>query len=873
MPVPSTRTPVRVARGTYANLSTVDALASLQEGEIAFATDEQRLYVKQGGGLTSISASSQTAPAPSDVTASPAFAGGVGTEADPYQITSVGVPIAGATVLSAQTITFSGTAGDFLLISDDSEAASGDRFASQDVSNMDSAGKASLQLRYIDDPATSVNNTTYIGKFSVGTTHFIWTVVQSNLTELSQDTAATISGTASVNSTITSSAGSVTGGTSPYSLTGYQWQKSFDGSTYFDLQGETNNSYTIVSADASTYLRCAVSYSDSTPGAAGGPLTITLFTSPTAPIPSISAPVIDVVSLTEDDATGARFTSQTFSAGITMVNDGSPVSQKGIKGSVQASFTVNSATDALTSYNNSVTTNIFTTPYTTNGQNFTSYQKTMYVYVGDHSDDYRTLRFQFDSGGVYVHSLNDDFSHTEIQFKSLNYPGTPYIQMTQVCNRNGLLYFHGVGNGNNYSSSTWMMLMQANDPSASIYINRDNESPSACDGHLLWHFNSSGRMRCRYNNADTTNYSLALPGALSTATTSVDLDYNFSANVLNSKGGFAHVADSDELVYLRFYNNIIYVYVWSINRQSGVTPDSTWLTYRSQTHYIENIYQFGGSWDLGEYGFWTILNVNSNWGIYKYNTSNRQLDKISDLPTQIYNTHRLGLGVDREGNLQLAGFKNGNVTNLQFMRSANGGASWQVIGDFASASSWADHFPSNYASAGNYEIWGGWRDSSGSATFAVPYRVFSNQTATVTSSTLDTFGDTERIAKYGDENNLAYKGTLQITNRASGQVKLNTSGIWQNGDIVVSRSGGSTQSATKYLVLDSVGNVTDLTSSDPGFTTMGPGTDIDLTFPATFPSGSTPDEEIAAGASIQVEVEATNSVASDTYTSGAITPS
>ena len=36
---------------------------------------------------------------------------------------------------------------------------------------------------------------------------------------------------------------------------------------------------------------------------------------------------------------------------------------------------------------------------------------------------------------------------------------------------------------------------------------------------------------------------------------------------------------------------------------------------------------------------------------------------------------------------------------------------------------------------------------------------------------------------------------------------------------------------------------------------MGPGTEIDLTFPATFPSGSTPDEEIAAGASIQVEVE------------------
>ena len=57
MPVPSSRTPVRVARGTYANLSTVDALAALNEGEICFATDQQKLYVKQGAGLTSITSS------------------------------------------------------------------------------------------------------------------------------------------------------------------------------------------------------------------------------------------------------------------------------------------------------------------------------------------------------------------------------------------------------------------------------------------------------------------------------------------------------------------------------------------------------------------------------------------------------------------------------------------------------------------------------------------------------------------------------------------------------------------------------------------------------------------------------------------------
>ena len=70
----------------------------------------------------------------------------------------------------------------------------------------------------------------------------------------------------------------------------------------------------------------------------------------------------------------------------------------------------------------------------------------------------------------------------------------------------------------------------------------------------------------------------------------------------------------------------------------------------------------------------------------------------------------------------------------------------------------------------------------------------------------------------------------------------------------------------------SSGLVENTSSSDPGFTQIGPGTDIDLTFPSALPSGSSPDDEFPAGATIQVEVEATNSVASDTYPSSTITP-
>ena len=51
MPTPSNRTPIRVARGTYSNLNS--SIADIQEGEICYATDQDKLYVKEGSSLVS----------------------------------------------------------------------------------------------------------------------------------------------------------------------------------------------------------------------------------------------------------------------------------------------------------------------------------------------------------------------------------------------------------------------------------------------------------------------------------------------------------------------------------------------------------------------------------------------------------------------------------------------------------------------------------------------------------------------------------------------------------------------------------------------------------------------------------------------------
>lgn len=51
MPTPSSRTPVRIARGTYSNLNS--SIADLQEGEICYATDQDKLYVIESSTLVS----------------------------------------------------------------------------------------------------------------------------------------------------------------------------------------------------------------------------------------------------------------------------------------------------------------------------------------------------------------------------------------------------------------------------------------------------------------------------------------------------------------------------------------------------------------------------------------------------------------------------------------------------------------------------------------------------------------------------------------------------------------------------------------------------------------------------------------------------
>ena len=70
MPTPTNRTPVRVARGTYSNLNS--SVSDIQEGEICYATDQDKLYVKEGSSL--VDASTTDISSKANI-ASPTFTG------------------------------------------------------------------------------------------------------------------------------------------------------------------------------------------------------------------------------------------------------------------------------------------------------------------------------------------------------------------------------------------------------------------------------------------------------------------------------------------------------------------------------------------------------------------------------------------------------------------------------------------------------------------------------------------------------------------------------------------------------------------------------------------------------------------------------
>ena len=80
--------------------------------------------------------------------------------------------------------------------------------------------------------------------------------------------------------------------------------------------------------------------------------------------------------------------------------------------------------------------------------------------------------------------------------------------------------------------------------------------------------------------------------------------------------------------------------------------------------------------------------------------------------------------------------------------------------------------------------------------------------------------------------------------------------------------------STLYCELDTIGNVTGLTSADPGYVDQAStSTTQQVKFPTQFPTGNAPDVDLPEGTSIHVSARAANELGTSTAESNTLFPS
>ena len=130
----------------------------------------------------------------------------------------------------------------------------------------------------------------------------------------------------------------------------------------------------------------------------------------TAQIPTGAAPVINNLVLSEDDTTGARFTSKVFSADFTMGNDGTPTSQKSVKGTVTANFENFPSTDSVSSTSNNVQYNLLSSPSYASSSNTSTWYSPLGILLQDYDTSLKVAFFHAtgsnSNGSIYENEVS-----------------------------------------------------------------------------------------------------------------------------------------------------------------------------------------------------------------------------------------------------------------------------------------------------------------------------------------------------------------------------------------------------------------------------------------------------------------------------------
>tara|TARA_R100001460_G_scaffold46083_1_gene83456 strand:+ start:146 stop:667 length:522 start_codon:yes stop_codon:yes gene_type:complete len=166
MPTPATRTPVRLARGTFSNLNS--SLSDLQEGEIVYATDQDKLYVKEGSALVSTLSGAATLAAAQTFTAGQrgevtTLTDGANISIDLAASNNFTVTLAGNRTLDNPTNCVAGQSGSIFIVQDGTGSrtlafSSYFDFAGGTAPTLSTAASAVDRIDYVVRSATSIHS-------------------------------------------------------------------------------------------------------------------------------------------------------------------------------------------------------------------------------------------------------------------------------------------------------------------------------------------------------------------------------------------------------------------------------------------------------------------------------------------------------------------------------------------------------------------------------------------------------------------------------------------------------------------------------------------------------------------------------------------
>lgn len=581
--------------------------------------------------------------------------------------------------------------------------------------------------------------------------------------------------------------------------------------------------------------------------------------------PTTSAPVINSVTLTEDDSSGDRFTSESFTVAVNMLDDGSPISQKGVKGKVVASFEQFPTTTAITARSENTTpTNVGSLSAQLNS---TYYQWAFFNVLDPNTGILNPFGIRYSSGSNTDQVWRTTNDHETWQLAYQNITGVESSSLhTANTNRAGThVNFWGfIGNSNKLMSIAVAGLLSG--------------SPVKQTSHFLstdtYHYWLS------YSGSYPTLYRQLKNGSTDYYDTSGDQSQKINLqgmyqNVGGHTGCMGLEAASDSIVIFgrsnQSSNHTWYKEITdsnSLNWSNGTVSDDFIISNFNRSEMGAAVYHKGAVF-IAYRG--TLLKITSGAS---------SATAITPLPSpgSGYSTTSYVTMWESPDGLLIAKSVTTNSSGqgeAMYYSSSNSGASWVSNYYPTITGQQTERFTPDvytYGHRAQMRI----NQTNSYPQFKIQCIRLGYQDLTVTDgadlSSLNV-GDAVKFSETAPPKEHGKIMSKTSNGNGTTTVRVRTFTTVNVGDTIQAVASTGSATSTRFLVIDVTGAVTSHQANDPGFVNQGPGTSHTITFPATFPTGDTPDVELPSGTTIQIDVQAVNSEASDTYPSNIVTPS